>query len=216
LIKAASEHIYGARKRVLTSERVNLGLFSLVRAQHSSFYIRDDSGIPTVWVKQMRESMAQLTPRFSAGRAVQTYTEQYYLPAATAYRDRTASNGAVGQQIVAWQHSLEQQWNTLRFGDMKVVSNSDTHTFTVEVAFGTLDPARAQVELYANGGDETDRKMMACDRSLSELSNSPLHSGFFSAHVPATRPHTDYTARILPHNDQAAIPLEDAYILWQR
>ena len=129
-----------------------------------TFYTRDDSGIPTAWVKQMRESMAQLTPRFSAGRAVQTYTERYYLPAATAYRDRTASNGAVGQQIVAWQHSLEQQWNTLRFGDMKVVSNSDTHTFTVEVAFGTLDPAKVQVELYANGGDETDRKMMACDR----------------------------------------------------
>lgn len=37
MIKAASEHIYGARKRVLTSERVNLGLFSLVRAQHSSY-----------------------------------------------------------------------------------------------------------------------------------------------------------------------------------
>jgi glucan phosphorylase len=34
----------------------------------------------------MRESMARLTPRFSADRAVREYTEQHYLPAASAYR----------------------------------------------------------------------------------------------------------------------------------
>jgi len=34
------------------------------------FYTRDASGIPTAWVKRMRESMARLTPRFSAERTV--------------------------------------------------------------------------------------------------------------------------------------------------
>ena len=54
------------------------------------FYTRDESGIPTAWVKRMRESMARLTPRFSANRAVREYTEQHYLPAAAAYRLRIA------------------------------------------------------------------------------------------------------------------------------
>ena len=52
------------------------------------FYTRDESGIPTAWVKRMRESMARLTPHFSANRTVREYTEQYYLPAAAAYRER--------------------------------------------------------------------------------------------------------------------------------
>ena len=68
------------------------------------FYTRDESGIPTAWVKRMRESMARLTPRFSANRAVREYTEQHYLPAAAAYRERAANKGAVGRQIVDWQH----------------------------------------------------------------------------------------------------------------
>jgi starch phosphorylase len=38
----------------------------------------------------------------------------------------------------------------------------------------------------------------------------------YSATVPASRPPTDYTARILPYYDGVAIPLEDARILWQR
>ena len=38
----------------------------------------------------------------------------------------------------------------------------------------------------------------------------------YVAQVPATRPVTDYTARVIPHCDGVAIPLEDARILWQR
>ena len=67
------------------------------------FYTRDESGIPTAWVARMRESMARLTPRFSANRTVREYTEQYYLPAAAAYRERAANKGAVGRQVVDWQ-----------------------------------------------------------------------------------------------------------------
>ena len=74
------------------------------------FYARDDKGIPTAWVARMRESMARLTPRFSANRTVREYTEQHYIPAAAAYRERAADNGAVGSQVVNWQHTLEQKW----------------------------------------------------------------------------------------------------------
>ncbi len=59
------------------------------------FYSRDQNGIPTAWIKRMRESMAQLTPRFSASRAVREYTEQYYLPAAVF-------TGSVRQARVRW------------------------------------------------------------------------------------------------------------------
>ncbi len=59
------------------------------------FYARDEHGIPTAWVGRMRESMARLTPHFSANRTVCEYTEQHYLPAAAAYRERAANNGAV-------------------------------------------------------------------------------------------------------------------------
>ena len=45
----------------------------------------------------MRESMAQLTPRFSADRTVREYTEQHYLPAATAYLERAANKGFEGK-----------------------------------------------------------------------------------------------------------------------
>jgi starch phosphorylase len=38
----------------------------------------------------------------------------------------------------------------------------------------------------------------------------------YSAAVSAARPPADYTARVIPHCDGVAVPLENARILWQR
>lgn len=177
------------------------------------FYTRGDSGIPTAWVKRMRESMAQLTPRFSATYTVREYTEQHYLPSATAYRDRAANNGELGRQIVDWQHNLQDEWTKLRFGEMKIISDAQGHTFTVEVSFGNLDPKSVRVELYANGvnGGDRSRLEMIRGQPLDEVNDYS-----FSAQVPTTRPSLDYTARIIPHYDTVTIPLENKCILWQQ
>ena len=67
----------------------------------------------------MRESMAQLTPRFSADRTVREYTEQHYLPAAKSYLDRTKNKGEKVKQIINRIHNLGNKWDSLHFGEVK-------------------------------------------------------------------------------------------------
>ncbi len=180
----------------------------------AEFYARGESGIPTAWVKRMRESMAQLTPRFSVNRTVREYTEQRYLPAATAFRERAADKGAIGKQVVDWRQTLEQKWATLHFGEVKVETRGGQHVFEVQVCLNDLDPKAVRVQLYAdgiNGGDPV-REEMKCARPLSD----PSRGCVFHATVPATRPASDYTARAIPHRSGVAVPLESARILWQR
>jgi starch phosphorylase len=178
------------------------------------FYTRDGSGIPTAWVKRMRESMARLTPRFSADRSVREYTEQHYLPAATAYHLRAANKGAIGRQTIDWQHSLEQKWATLHFGEVKVETRGEQHVFEVQVRLNDLDPKAVRVELYADGvmGGAPVRQEMKRVRQLAGASGGYV----YSAAVSAARLSADYTARVIPHCDGIAIPLEDARIVWQR
>jgi glycogen phosphorylase len=178
------------------------------------FYTRDDKGIPTAWVARMRESMARLTPHFSANRTEQEYTEQHYLPAAAAYRERAANKGAVGRQVVDWQHAVDREWGSLRFGDLRVETNADQHVFEVEIFLNDLDPNAVRVELYAdgvNGGDPV-REEMKCARPLPDASSRCV----YHATVPTTRPAGDYAARVMPQRSGVAVPLESARILWQR
>ncbi len=106
------------------------------------FYGRDERGIPVQWLSRMRTSMSQLTPQFSAVRTVREYTQQHYLPAATAYRDRVAYHGARGANIVNWERSLREKWASLKFGDIQVESNPERHIFNVDVYFDGLEPLR--------------------------------------------------------------------------
>ena len=178
------------------------------------FYARNDKGIPTSWVARMRESMARLTPRFSANRTVREYTDQRYIPAAAAYRGRAADNGAVGSQMVNWQHTLEQKWGGLHFGEVKVETRGEQHLFEVQVCLNDLDPKAVRVELCADGvmGGAPVRQEMKLAGQLTGASGGYV----YSTAVSAARPPADYTARVIPHCDGVAIPLEEARILWQR
>ncbi len=178
------------------------------------FYARNENGIPTAWVARMRESMARLTPRFSANRTVREYTEQHYLPAAAAYRARAADKGALGRQVVGWQDALEQNWAMLHFGDVKVETVEQQHVFEVQAYLGDVDPESVRVELYADGvnGEGPVRQEMKHVRQLVGSAGGYL----YSAAVPVDRPAADYTARVLPHCSGVAVPLEAAHILWQR
>ena len=178
------------------------------------FYSRDRSGIPVAWVARIRESMACLTTHYSSNRAVRQYTEHYYLPAAATYRERAAGNGQAGGQIVAWQHALERSWGNLRFGEATITEHGDLHKFEVQVYLNGLDSTAVRVELYAEGvsGAGPVRKEMVRGPQLVGAENGYV----YGAQVQATRPVTDYTARVIPHRKGIAVPLEAPRILWQR
>jgi starch phosphorylase len=178
------------------------------------FYNRDENNIPKAWVARIRESMAKLTPRFSANRTVREYTEQHYLPAAAAYRKRAADKGAIGKQRVDCRHNLEQKWAAMRFGEIKVETNGQQHIFEVEIYLNDIDPNAVRVEIYADGinGGNPVRQEMKRGRQIVDA----VRGYIYSVTISATRPATDYTARVISNYDNVAVPLEAAQILWQR
>ena len=178
------------------------------------FYTRNEKGIPIAWVKRMRESMSRLTPHFAADRTVREYVDQHYLPAAISCQSRVANKGAIGKQMVDWRHSVEQKWPGLHFGTVKAATRDGKHIIEVKVSLHGLDPKAVRVELYADGIKSSPpvRQEMTCLHLLADESGGYI----YSATVLATRPPTDYTARVMPRCDGVTIPLEDPRILWQR
>jgi starch phosphorylase len=176
------------------------------------FYDRETNGTPVRWIARVRESMARLTPLFSANRTVREYTENYYIPAARTYLERTAQRGATGEKLVDWKRSLEWKWSDLRFGEVNVTSDEEKHAFEVQVYVGGLDPDSVQVEIYANGEDgrQPVHQEMVRGKKLAGA------NGFlYNIQVPSDRPATAYTARVVPNFPGVAVPLEAAQILWQ-
>lgn len=178
------------------------------------FYNRNEKGIPAAWVSRMRNSMAKLTPRFSANRSVREYTERYYLPAAKNYLQRAANHGETSTQLLNWKKAFEKKWEKLRFGEVSVETHEEVHCFSVQVYLGSFHPGEIKVELYADalGGREVFKEEMTCGEQVQP----DTFMAVYKAVASAERQASDYTPRILPRNELIAIPLECSCILWQR
>ena len=176
------------------------------------FYARDERGIPRGWVARMRESMARLTPAFSTNRAVRQYTDEHYISAAAALRQRTENRGSLGADLVAWQADLARQWSALRFGSATVQKQGERYLFEVQVFLDDIDPDAVRVELYAEGqkgAAPVTQPMTRAERPVGAA------KGFkYTATVPNTRPAADYTPRLVPEHVGAFVPLEASFILW--
>jgi starch phosphorylase len=177
------------------------------------FYQRDEQGMPSKWVGRIRESMCQLTPEFSVGRTLRDYTQDHYLPAASGYAQRAAKESALGAELLEWQHTIAQQWSTVRFGAVSVDTHDNLHSFRVEVSPGDLPLDALRVELYADPlreGESAVHAMTACEKGAAK------GIATYSARVAASRAASDYTPRIVPYHPSVSVPLETSQILWQR
>jgi glycogen phosphorylase len=176
------------------------------------FYTRDDRGISRGWVARMRESMATLTALFSTNRVVRQYTEEHYLSAASAFKERSKNQCSLGADLLKWQTELRKHWSTLRFGSATVEQKDGQLDFQAQVFLNELDPDAVSVELYAearNGGAPTRQAMLRGERLVGS------ESGYtYTARIPATRPAADYTPRLVGRHDGAFVPLEAPFILW--
>ena len=179
------------------------------------FYERNEKGLPSKWLGRIRESMARLTSEFSATRAIREYTENHYLPAASDYRERAAEDSALGVSLLHWQQDIDRHWNTVRFGAVEIETHDGQHFFQVEVFPG--GPQSGSTDK----SNSTQTQFKEVNLSL-EAMTAPKPSTdspdvlTYSAQVSATRPASDYTARIIPYHPNASVPLEAGQILWQR
>jgi starch phosphorylase len=190
-------------------------LYSLLEGEViPEFYERDESGLPARWLGRIRESMARLTPEFSATRAIREYTESHYLPAASRYRDRAADDGALGSSLLQWKLDLDRHWSNVRFVSIRINTHDGQHFFEADIAPGSLTPDHFRVELYADASHGTGSSLEAMN-ATGPCTDTP-GAFTYSTQVSATRLASDYTARIVPFHVNALVPLETDRIVWQR
>ncbi len=175
------------------------------------FYRRDQSGLPKEWIGRMRESMAGLTTRFSSNRMLREYVETYYVPMAESYRRRAAGTAV---ELQDWHRQLAQHWQRMHFGEVTSIETGNGYHFEVPVYLDDVPSEAVRVELYADPaeGGAPFRQTLERGPLLAGAANAYVYQG----NLPAGRPASDYTPRIVPAHGEASVPLEADFVLWYR
>lgn len=177
------------------------------------FYRRNDDDIPVEWVARMRESMARLTPWFSANRSVREYVDRYYVSGAIAYRRRKADQGAEAADVLKWRQRVQADWEQVAFGPVGVSEQDGQRKVTVCLHLGSLPPDMVKVELYADtpGGPPIVVPMTAVE---PENPGNPERD--YVCVTDISQPAHHYTPRVIPFHAGAWVPLESNLIRWAK
>jgi len=176
-----------------------------------SFYQRDRTGLPRAWLARVRESMARLTPEYSTNRMLREYVETYYVPLADGFQRRSTDAANALEQ---WCQLIEHHWERLHFGNVTSQQSDGAHRFEVQVYLAELPPEAIAVQLYAEPLDDGGPLCLPLQRDGLLMGSENAY--VFRGEVPADRPASDYTPRIIPFHEQASVPLEAPFILWLR
>ncbi len=191
-------------------------LYRILEAQVvPEFYDRDAAGIPRAWVARIRRSMSVLTPAYSSTRMMRAYLATAYLPGTEAFRQRLLGNAERAKAMAHWAQRIEERWAGLHLGPPKAAREGEKWAFTAPVYLGEMAVEDVRVELYAEppkGEDKPEIVELLPRDAISGAVNSYIYGGY----VPATRPETDFTLRLVPAHPGVRVPTEMPHILWQR
>ncbi len=104
------------------------------------FYNDRDEGVPEEWMRRVKKSLKNLTPRFNAQRMIQEYLHQFYQPAHRAYLSLRDSEFRSVREQVAWNAKVNAAWDQVRF--LEIGPPIDSHVMS-----GQSIPLRAVLDL---------------------------------------------------------------------
>jgi starch phosphorylase len=159
--------------------------------------------------------MAGLTTAFSSNRMMLDYVEHAYRPATARLRERMGHEAVTARALVDWANRVQAHWQHVRIDEPRLDRDGDAWSFVIPVYLGELAPADVRVDLYADPihkGGVPDIFPLQRREAIS----GTLNGFFYTGQVPACRPSSHYTARVVPAHRYAQLPMELPLIHWQR
>jgi starch phosphorylase len=110
-----------------------------------------DEEIPVGWVRRMKISLANLTPRFGCGRMLAEYMSELYQPAHALWRSVSQNGFEVARNKSGWDSRLNSTWDAIRFvgvgeGPADQVMSGAAVPLEALVELAGLDPSEVRVE----------------------------------------------------------------------
>ncbi len=189
----------------------------------TTFYDRGADELPRRWIARMKASIGNLCHFFNTHRMVREYTERFYLPAASRYRQLTADGMSRARALAAWKARVRENWTQVRIEAvdtgslMELQVGGEVHA-RARVHLGSLTPDDVVVEFYL-GRMDANGELVEAEATPMQSARSDEKGGYLfeASAVPCRKSGMHgYTVRVLPHHPDLVTPFLPELIVWAR
>ena len=183
------------------------------------FFERDQDGLPTEWIKMMKNSIRQLGKGFNSHRMIKDYTEQYYLPAEALFKKFKKSNYAEAKELTAWQQKILKSWENIKILNLESVHKDFIYKgskidLKAQVFLGDFQSDNIIVECL-HGSLDNNHQIINATRTRMTFTATVEDTAIFTSTISCSQGgHYGYTVRVLPGHPNLAVNLLPNLIKW--
>lgn len=186
------------------------------------YYNRDERGIPTGWVRMMKESVKSLAPVYGTHRMVKEYVRDMYVPCMARLQKIQESDYAPVRDLIAWKRRVEIAWPQVNLttnqdihglSDYQALSDQEIR-LSVTVQLGDLTPEDVRVEVFY-GPIVNDRIVQGMSQEMAMVRR--IDSGGWHYETSLRFPdggEYGYTFRVIPWNPNQMNKYDLPLIRW--
>jgi starch phosphorylase len=191
------------------------------------FYDRGPDGIPSRWLKRVRESMKACAAQFSTHRMVADYTTMFYAGAAVRSEILSTDSYKRARDNARWKEELRRDWPNINVwarvegasGSGGSIRVSEKMEVVAEVDLGPIDPNNVEVQLYLAPlqADPNGRVQRAgCIAMRPDGKSSGGHHVYRGSLLEGDSGEFGYTVRVVPKHPDLVHPHELGLVRWAR
>jgi len=184
------------------------------------FYHRVDNGIPRGWIQMVKKSIMKHAPEFSTNRMVRDYAVDSYVEAHNAYKCLGDNGMSRAKSALEWRNKIRSNWGQVSIVSVKDNAKSSNLigqkvVLKAMVSLGALTPDDVRVQSVVGKIGPNRELVKTRVQDLKFVSTDSGVSIFESDIECDLVGHQGYSVRVVPFNEDVAIPSELSLITWE-
>ena len=185
------------------------------------YFAKNAKGYSREWVQYIKNTIAQITPRFTTKRMIDDYIAKFYSKLATRSARIIENNFAKAREIAAWKINIASHWDNLLVSAVEIPENllynphaGENYPINVAIDVDGLNDSGISVELVVVNIGE-DNALQLYETKELDLVKQEGNKLFFHVDYSLNQAGSfKYAFRIFPKNEELPHRQDFCYVKW--
>lgn len=185
------------------------------------YYAKNSKGYSPEWVQFIKNSIAQITPRFTTKRMIDDYIARFYNKLASRSAILNAGNYSKAKEIAEWKEKIADGWDKIEVVSVDVPEKmthnpqaGDTYSINIVIDIHGINDKGIGIELVATklGKNNVDTLYDVEELELVKTEGTKM---FYSINYQLNRAGSfKYGFRMFPKNEDLPHRQDFCYVRW--
>ena len=185
------------------------------------YYAKNSKGYSPEWIQTIKNSITQITPRFTTKRMMDDYFDRFYNKLARRSSFLRADGFAKAKSIVAWKENMVAHWDAIQVVSVSIPEKfehasqvGETYKLEVELDVKDLNDKGIGVELVAIKINKNNEHTLYEVAELDLVKVEGSHMYFSTNYQLDYSGAFKYAFRMFPKNEELPHRQDFCYVRW--